>query len=152
LVFVGTGGSEFGVRGRVLAFDAHTGREVWRFNTIPTGSEVGAESWHDTDWARHGGGGTWSSFALDPAAAELFVPVGNPIPAFSPQDRPGDNLFSDSVVALDARTGSVKWWYQLTPSDSADWDLAAAPMLFRNKSHTDMVAVAGKDGYLHVID
>jgi len=152
LVFVGTAGSEFGVRGRVLAFEADSGREVWRFNTIPTGTETGAETWRDSDWASHGGGGTWSSFALDPSTAELFIPVGNPIPAFSPQDRPGDNLFTDSVVVLDAHTGAVKWWYQLTPSDSADWDLAAAPMLFRNDDHRNMVALAGKDGYLHVVD
>src|SRR3569832_167844 len=152
LVFVGTGGSEFGVRGRILAFEAATGREVWRFNSVPVGGEPGSETWHDTEWAKHGGGGTWSSFALDPATAELFIPVGNPIPAFAPQDRPGTNLFTDSVLVLDAKTGSLKWWYQLVPSDSADWDLAAAPMLFRDSSHRGRVAAAGKDGYLHVVD
>jgi alcohol dehydrogenase (cytochrome c) len=152
IVFVGTGGSEFGIRGRVMAFDARNGRELWRFNTIPAPGEVGAETWANHDWARHGGGGTWSSFALDPVSAELFVPVGNPIPDFSPQDRPGANLFTDSVVVLDARSGTLNWWYQLTPADSSDWDLAAAPILLRDAQSRSLVAAAGKDGYLHVID
>lgn len=152
LVFVGTAGSEWGIKGRVLAFDAATGREVWRFSTIPTGDEVGADSWKDSDWARHGGGGTWSSFTLDPVSSELFVPVANPVPNFSPGDRPGANLFTNSVLVLDAKTGALRWWYQLTPNDGMDWDLAAAPMLFRDSTDRDMVAAAGKDGYLHVVD
>jgi alcohol dehydrogenase (cytochrome c) len=152
LVFVGTAGSEWGIRGRILAFDGATGREVWRFSTIPTGNEPGAASWKDRKWAEHGGGGTWSPFALDPVTAELFVPVGNPVPDFSPGDRPGANLFTNSLVVLDARSGKVKWWFQLSPNDGMDWDLAAPPMLYRNGSDRDLVAVAGKDGYLYAID
>jgi alcohol dehydrogenase (cytochrome c) len=152
LVIVGTGGSEWGVKGRIMAFDAATGREVWRFSTIPTGKERGADTWKNGRWAEHGGGGSWSSFALDPVTAELFAPIANPVPDFSPSDRPGDNLFTNSVLVLDARTGSLRWWFQLTPNDGMDWDLAAAPMLYRDAGDQDVVAAAGKDGYLHLID
>ena len=152
LVFTGIMIGDFGVRGRIVALDAATGREVWRFDTIPVGNEVGAKTWKNARWARHGGGGSWSSFALDPATAELFVPVGNPAPDFAPGDRPGANLFTDSVVVLDARTGALKWWYQLVSNDSHDFDIGAAPILFRDKRGRDEVAVAGKDGYLYVID
>jgi alcohol dehydrogenase (cytochrome c) len=152
LVFIGTAGGELGFRGRVLAFDAASGREVWRFWTVPTGKERGAETWGDSSWATHGGGGTWSSFALDPLSAELFVPVGNPVPDFGPAQRPGTNLFTSSVLVLDARSGALRWWYQLSPSDAFDYDLGAAPALFSNSQHAPMVAAAGKDGFLYVID
>ncbi len=151
LVITGISGSEFGIRGRIMAFDAATGREVWRFNTIPMGDEPGADSWGGS-WAEHGGGGTWSTFTIDARTGELFAPVGNPVPDFAPGDRPGANLFTDSVLVLDARTGALKWWYQLATGDDADHDLAAAPVLFRNAQHENMVAAAGKDGLLHIID
>jgi alcohol dehydrogenase (cytochrome c) len=89
---------------------------------------------------------------LDPVTAEVFVPVGNPVPDFAPNDRPGANLFTDSVVAFDARTGALKWWYQLVPHDGRDLDLGAAPMLYRDKLQRNVVALAGKDGFLHVVD
>ncbi len=153
LVIVGTAASEFGVRGRVLAYDAMSGREVWRFYTIPLPGEPGSETWKDTVWnAGSGGGGTWSHFALDAGSAELFIPVGNPVPDFAPGDRPGANLYTNSVVVLDARTGALKWWYQLAPNDGLDHDLAAAPMLYRNSAHKQMVAAGGKDGYVHIVD
>jgi alcohol dehydrogenase (cytochrome c) len=152
LVIVGISGGEFGIRGRILAYDAMTGREVWRFNTIPIGKEVGADTWGDAKWAPHGGGATWSSFTLDAVTAELFAPIGNPVPDFAPQDRRGANLFTDSAVVLDARTGKLRWWYQLQANDDHDHDLAAAPMLYRNSQHENMMAVAGKDGLLHVVD
>ena len=154
IVIVGTAASEFGVRGRVIAFDAQTGRELWRFNTVPKEGETGSETWKGTIWntVGGGGGGTWSHFALDPASAELFVPVGNPIPDFIPAERPGDNLFTNCVLVLDARTGKLLWWYQLAPSDGLDHDLAAAPILYRNRDTKQLVAAGGKDGYLHIID
>jgi alcohol dehydrogenase (cytochrome c) len=152
LIFIGIAGGEWGIKGRILAYDAMTGREVWRFNTVASGKETGADTWKDNKWAEHGGGGSWSSFALDPSTEEIFVPVGNPAPDWAPQDRPGANLFTDSVVVLDARTGALKWWYQLVANDGHDWDLGAAPMLYRDTRNRDMVAAAGKDGYLHVVD
>lgn len=152
LVFTGTAGSDWGTKGRIIAFDAATGREVWRFNTVPTGSEPGADSWKSAEWAKHGGGGTWSTFTLDPVTAEIFVPVGNPAPDFSPGDRPGANLYTDSMVVLDARSGALKWWYQLVPHDGHDLDLGAAPMLYRDGRQRSVVALGGKDGYVHVVD
>jgi alcohol dehydrogenase (cytochrome c) len=152
LVITGTSGSDLGIKGRILAFDALSGREVWRFNTIPTGDEAGAETWERRQSAAIGGGGTWSSFALDVISGEIFVPVGNPAPTNAPDARPGANLFTDSLVVLDARTGALKWWYQLAPNDALDYDLGAAPMLYTNSEGEDVVAVAGKDGYVHVID
>ena len=152
LVIVGTAASDFGIRGRIIAYDASSGREVWSFHTVPLGKERGADTWKDSNWAKHGGGGSWSSFAIDPTNGELFVPIGNPVPMFAPGDRRGANLFTDSVVVLDGKTGKLKWWYQLDPSDGLDHDLGAAPMLFRTSRNKEMVAAAGKDGYLYIID
>jgi alcohol dehydrogenase (cytochrome c) len=152
LVIVGISGGEFGIRGRILAYEAQTGREVWRFDTIPVGREVGADTWGDRKWAPHGGGATWSTFTLDPVTAEMFAPIGNPVPDFAPADRHGTNLFTDSALVLDARTGALRWWYQLEANDDHDHDLAAAPLLYRNSRHEDMMAAAGKDGLLHIVD
>jgi alcohol dehydrogenase (cytochrome c) len=154
LVFVGTAVSEFGVRGRVMAYEAMTGREVWRFNTVPEPGEPNSDSWRNTIWndVGGGGGGTWSHFALDPTTSEIFIPVGNPIPDFVPAERLGDNLYTNSVLVLDASTGALKWWYQLAPSDGLDHDLAASPVLYRNSKGAQMVAAGGKDGYVHIID
>jgi alcohol dehydrogenase (cytochrome c) len=152
LVFIGTTGGDFGVRGRMMAFDAATGREAWRFDTIPTGHEAGAETWQVADTALKGGGAMWSSYTLDVTTGELFVPVGNPAPDLNPAYRPGQNLYTDSLVVLDARTGALKWWYQLKTDDGADHDLAAAPLLYRNSKGDALVAMAGKDGYVHVVD
>ena len=154
LVIVGTAVSELGMRGRVIAYEAMTGREVWRFNNVPAPGEPNSDSWRKTIWndTGGGGGGTWTHFALDPSTAELFIPVGNPIPDFVPADRLGDNLYTNSVLVLDARTGELKWWYQLTPSDGLDHDLAASPVLYRNAKGEMRVAAGGKDGYLHIVD
>ncbi len=152
LVLVGISGGEFGIRGRILAYDALTGREVWRFHTIPIGNEVGADTWGDRKWSQHGGGGTWSTLTLDPMTAEVFAPIGNPVPDFAPMDRKGANLFTNSALVLDARTGELRWWYQLQANDDHDHDLGAAPLLFRNSQHENMMAAAGKDGLLHIVD
>jgi alcohol dehydrogenase (cytochrome c) len=151
-LIIGTAGSDWGARGRIMAFDASTGRELWRFYTIPTGREIGSETWKDKLAALTGGGGTWTTYTLDLSNGELFVPVGNPAPDFLPGYRPGDNLFTDSVVVLDARTGGLKWWYQLSPHDGRDLDLGAAPVLFRNRKGHRFVGFAGKDGYAQAVD
>ncbi len=151
LVFTGIAGGDWGIRGRMMAFDAATGREVWRFNTVPMPHEPGAETWEIPATMETGGGGTWGSYALDVKRGEVFVPVANPAPDFAPLVRPGDNLYTNSVVVLDAKTGKLKWWYQLGPNDSHDYGLGAAPMLFR-ANNADMVALAGKDGFVHVVD
>ncbi len=152
IVYEGISGSESGIRGRVMAFDAQSGRELWRFNTIPMGSEKGAASWRSPQTAKTGGGGVWGAMSLDVSTAELFVPVGNPWPDIDKGYRPGSNLFTDSIVALDPRTGALKWWHQVTPADWQDMDLVAAPVLYRDSQGRDILAFAGKDGYVTALD
>ncbi|MCC6710165.1 MAG: PQQ-binding-like beta-propeller repeat protein [Gammaproteobacteria bacterium] len=152
LVIVGAAGGDWGTRGRIMAFDAKTGREVWRFYTIPRGDEPGADSWHDQQSAQTGGGGSWSTYTLDHASGEVFVPVGNPTPDLLPHLRPGDNLYTDSMVVLDAATGKLKWYHQLLSNDGQDLDLGAAPMLYYNSRGERMVALGSKDGYVYGIN
>jgi alcohol dehydrogenase (cytochrome c) len=152
VVYMGIGGSELGVRGRVVALDAATGKELWRFHTIPMGQEVGAETWQRAGTAKTGGGGVWGVMSLDVTTGELFVPVGNPWPDIDSGYRPGDNLFTNSIVVLDARTGALKWWHQISPGDWMDLDLVAAPVLYRINGGADYMAIAGKDGYVTVVD
>lgn len=152
LLYIGVAGGDWGIRGRMMAFDVATGREVWRFNTIPMPGEPGAETWERPETLATGGGGTWGSYALDTSRGEIFVPVANPAPDFAPDYRPGANLYTNSVVVLDARSGKLKWWYQLGPNDGHDYGLGAAPMLFRQANRREAVALAGKDGFVHVVD
>jgi alcohol dehydrogenase (cytochrome c) len=152
VVYMGIAGSELGVRGRVMAYDAQTGKELWRFNTIPMGKETGAETWLEPDTARTGGGGYWGAMSLDPSTGELFVPVGNPWPDIDKAYRPGTNLFTNSVIVLDARTGALKWWHQVAPEDWQDFDLAAPPVLYRDGKARDVLAFGGKDGYVTGVD
>lgn len=114
-VLVGTAGGEYGIRGFISALDAATGREVWRFNTIPAPGEPGHETWTgpgaDPDAWRHGGASVWITGSYDPALNLTYWGVGNPGPDYNDDQRPGDNLYSDSVVALDADTGRLKWYH-----------------------------------------
>jgi len=152
MVIVGIAGGIAPIRGRVMAYEVATGRELWRFNTVPMPGEQGAETWKLPDTARTGGGGVWTSFTLDVTTAELFVPVGNPGPQLSAAARPGDNLFTSSLVVLDARTGALKWWRQLRANDDHDHDLGAPPVLYRDTQGRDLVAFAGKDGHVQAVD
>jgi alcohol dehydrogenase (cytochrome c) len=152
VVYMGISGSESGIRGRVMAFDAQTGRELWRFNTIPMGTEKGAGSWRNPRSVKTGGGGVWGALTLDVSTAELFVPVGNPWPDIDKGYRPGSDLFTDSIVALDSRTGALHWWHQVTPADWQDLDLVAAPVLYRDNAGRDILVFAGKDGLVTALD
>jgi PQQ-dependent dehydrogenase (methanol/ethanol family) len=152
VVYMGIAGSEFGVRGRVMAFDAATGKELWRFNTIPMGKETGAETWLKPETAKTGGGGIWGAMSVDPSTGELLVPVGNAWPDIDKAYRPGKNLFTTSVVVLDARTGALKWWHQTAPEDWQDLDLVAAPVVYRVGAAKDILAFGGKDGYVTALD
>jgi PQQ-dependent dehydrogenase (methanol/ethanol family) len=152
IVYMGIGGSELGARGRVMAFDAATGKELWRFNTIPMGKETGAETWLRPASAKTGGGGVWGAMSLDVSTGELFVPVGNPWPDIDKAYRPGTNLFTDSIVVLDARTGALNWWYQVAPEDWMDLDLVAPPVLYRASKVRDLLVFGGKDGYVTAVD
>ena len=146
-VFIGLAGADDGADGKLFALDAETGKLDWTFDTIPQGNEVGAESWKKG--AEHGGGSSWSTYTIDPAAGLLFASIGNPAPDFNPEVRPGDNLFTDSVVALDYKTGKLNWWVQQVPHDTHDWDTAAAPTLYEQDGKAFM-AVANKGGWLYL--
>jgi alcohol dehydrogenase (cytochrome c) len=152
VVYMAIGGGDAGIRGRVMAYDAASGRELWRFNTIPMGKETGADSWKRPQSARTGGGGVWGAMSLDVTTGELFVPVGNPWPDIDIGWRPGKNLFTNSMVVLDAHTGRLKWWHQAVSGDAHDLDLAAAPVLYRDSRIRDIMAFGGKDGYVVGVD
>jgi len=151
-LYAGIGFTEFGIRGRMMAYDSKDGHEVWRFYTIPRGTETGAQTWKHADTAATGGGGTWSSYALDPQAREVFIPVANPTPALYAAYRPGANLFTNSLVVLDADTGKLKWWYQAAAGDFHEYDLSAPPVLYEDSNGRRVVAITGKDGYVRLID
>ena len=120
-VIVGVAGGEFGVRGFIAAFEARTGKEAWRFDTIPKPGEPGHESWRGGDW-EHGSAAVWVTGSYDPDLNLTYWGTGNPGPDWNPEQRPGDNLYSDSAVALDPDTGKLKWYFQFTPGDPYDYD------------------------------
>ncbi len=122
MVVTGVAGGEFGARGFVSARDAATGKEIWRFDTIPGLGQPGSETWADKDALKTGGGPTWLTGTFDPDANVLFWPVGNPSPNYEGDSRHGDNLFTNCVVALDADHGALRWYFQFTPHDQHDWD------------------------------
>jgi alcohol dehydrogenase (cytochrome c) len=127
-VIVGTAGGEFGIRGFIAAYDAKTGKEVWRFHNIPEPGEPGHESWRNDGWM-HGGGSVWVTGSYDAESNLTYWGIGNPGPDWNGDPRPGDNLYTDSVVALDADTGKLKWYYQFSPHDEFDYDSVQIPVL-----------------------
>ena len=137
-VIVGTAGGEYGIRGFIAAYNIHTGKEMWRFHNIPEPGEPGNETWGGDSW-KTGGGSVWVTGSYDPALNLTYWGIGNPGPDWNGDSRPGDNLYTDSVVALDADTGKLKWYYQFSPHDEFDYDAVQVPVL------ADM-QWAGKDG------
>jgi PQQ-dependent dehydrogenase (methanol/ethanol family) len=148
-VFTGQGGADRGATGHIYAFDVETGKLVWTFNPVPTGKEPGAESW--AKGTEQGGGSSWTSITVDPRTGQLYVPIGNPGADMDGDLRPGDNLYTDSVVVLNADTGKLDWYIQQIPHDTHDWDTAAAPALYEIGGRKFM-AVASKDGWLYLYD
>ena len=127
-VLVGLAGGEFGARGFLAAYDVSTGQQQWKFNTIPGPDEVGHQTWENDAW-KSGGGPTWATGSYDPSTDLIYWGVGNPSPVFSGDVRPGDNLFTDSVIALHAATGKLAWYFQFTPHDEADRHAVQTPVL-----------------------
>jgi alcohol dehydrogenase (cytochrome c) len=128
LVLVGTAGAEFGIRGFVDAYDANSGKRVWRFHTVAAPGEPGGETWGNDSYQR-GGGSTWITGTYDPELNLTYWGTGNPGPDMNGDVRPGANLYTCSVVALDADTGKLKWHFQFTPHDVHDWDAIGDPVL-----------------------
>src|SRR5918995_1514957 len=127
-VIVGVAGGEFGIRGFIDAYDAQTGKRAWRFYTIPGPGEPGHDTWSGDSW-KIGGASVWVTGAYDPEQNIVMMGTGNPGPDYHSESRKGDNLWSDSLVAVDVDTGKLRWAYQFTPHDIHDWDATQVPIL-----------------------
>lgn len=153
-VIVGTAGGEFGVRGFIAAYDVRTGKEAWRFYTIPGPGEPGHETWAGDSW-KYGGGSVWVTGSYDPALNLTYWGIGNPGPDYNGDVRLGDNLYSDCVVALDADTGKLKWYYQFSPHDEFDYDAVQVPVLadieWQGQQRKAMLW-ANRNGFMYVLD
>ncbi len=164
LVFIGNAGGDVkGVKGRMYALDAQTGKIVWEFYLVPkspgdiergpqAANPLSASTWGNAPTTPITGGATWTSYTLDPASGRLYVPGGNPAPDFARGPRPGANLYSGSVVVLDAKTGAYKDHIKIVPVDWHDWDVSAAPALIQTARGRKILSVAPKDGHLYGFD
>ena len=161
----GSAGGDRGIRGFIAALDAATGEEAWRFHTIPGPGEPGHETWEacppnpetycDPEAWRHGGAAAWLTGSYDPELNLMYWGLGNPGPDFNRAQRPGDNLYSDSVVALDADTGELRWHFQFTPNDPYDYDAVQIPVLAdfeRNGVTLKAMLWANRNGFYYVLD
>jgi alcohol dehydrogenase (cytochrome c) len=156
-VVVGVAGGEFGIRGFIAAYDAATGEEDWRFYTIPGPGEPGHETWEGGgDAWMHGGASVWLTGSYDAQLNLTYWGIGNPGPDWNPAQRPGDNLYSDSVVALDADTGELVWYFQFTPNDDYDYDAVQIPVLVDLDigafSSGKLMLWGNRNGFFYVLD
>jgi len=153
-VVVGVAGGEFGIRGFIAAYRASDGRLLWKFNTVPHPGELGHDTWAGDSW-KTGGAPTWTTGAYDPELNLVYWGVGNPAPPFLSRERAGINLFSNSVVALDAGSGELRWHYQFTPGDDHDWDSVQQPVLAEIPWQGQPRAVllwANRNGFFYALD
>jgi alcohol dehydrogenase (cytochrome c) len=154
-VILGPATNEFGTNCWIAAYDVRTGSEVWRFKTVPEPGERGNDTWPGDSW-KHGGAPIWVTGSYDPATNLTFWGTGNPNPGWNGGPRnPGDNLYADSVVALDADTGTLKWHYQFTPNDEFDWDSVQVPVLADidwNGRPRKVMLWANRNGFVYVLD
>ncbi len=153
-IVVGMGGGEAGLRGYIDAYDAKDGKRLWRLYTIPTTGEPGVESW-EGDSYKYGGATTWNTGAYDPELNTLYWGTGNPAPDWNGDARKGDNLYSCSLLAIDADTGKLKWAFQFSPHETHDWDSSEPPILFDatiNGKKRKIVAQANRNAFYYVLD
>ncbi len=153
-VLVGTSGGDDGVRGFLAAFDASTGKLAWRLWTIPGPGEFGSTSWPG-DTYLHGGGTTWMPGTYDPWLNTLYWGTGNAAPDYDGSVRPGDDLYTSSLLAIDPDTGKLKWYFQFTPHDLYDYDGVETPVLVDlpvGKSSSKLIVEANRNGYVYVLD
>src|SRR5207248_1219181 len=158
-VIVGVAGGEFGIRGFIAAYDVRTGKEAWRFYTIPGPGEPGNETWAGDSW-KIGGGSVWVTGSYDPDLNLTYWGIGNPSPDWNGDARLGDNLYTESVVALDADTGKLTWHYQFTPHDEYDFDSVQVPVLANMewqekgglKKPRKVMLWANRNGLFYVLD
>ena len=153
-VIVGVAGGELGIRGFIAAYDVNTGKQAWKFNTVPGPGEKGAESWSGDSYL-HGGAPIWVTGSYDPTTNLTYWGTGNPGPDWDGAARLGDNLYSCSVIALDADTGKLSWHYQFSPHNEFDWDATQVPVLadfeFKGKQRKTMLW-ANRNGVFYVLD
>lgn len=153
-VIVGSSGGDDGVRGFIAAFDAESGKEQWRFWTIPGPGEKGNESWPG-DMYLHGGGATWMPGTWDPTLNTLYWGTGNPSPDYDGTHRPGDDLYTSSLLALDPDTGRLRWYFQFTPHNLYDYDAVETPVLVDARFHgrlRKLIVTANRNGFLYILD
>jgi alcohol dehydrogenase (cytochrome c) len=153
-VVVGISGGEAGIRGFLDAYDAKTGKQVWRLWTVPSPGEPGSDSWSGDSWV-HGAGATWLTGSYDPALKLIYWGTGNPGPDWNGDARKGDNLFTSSLLAIDAETGRMKWHFQFTPHDVHDWDANQIPVLVDmewNGRPRSLVVMANRNGFFYALD
>jgi alcohol dehydrogenase (cytochrome c) len=153
-VIVGVAGGEYGIRGFIDAYDVKTGARAWRFYTIPGPGEPGNDTWAGDSW-QTGGASVWVTGAYDPDLNLLYYGIGNPGPDYHSESRKGDNLYSDSIVALDADTGKLRWHYQFTPHDLHDWDATEVPVLADvtiGGQLRKVVMMANRNGFFYTLD
>jgi alcohol dehydrogenase (cytochrome c) len=154
MIVTGVAGGEYGIKGFIDAYDAATGKRRWRFYTVPEPGHPGSETWGG-DSLHAGGAPTWLTGSFDPDLRTLFWGVGNPSPNFYGEDRTGDNLYTNSVLALDADSGTLRWYFQFTPHDLHDWDSAQIPVLVdANVGGTKrkLLAWANRNGFYYLLD